>query len=473
VRSLRARVRERLRERWRRRGQRWRHRSLFAKVFLHGLLLILLVTGAGMGVTWLFHQGPWREVDVSARYAADQVAALRGDPPALRRELERVREVFGVQASVYDAAGALVASSAAPPLAPLLAPGETEPRGFPGYRGQGRALALRGGGQVVFTMVRRPGFSRRATVALAALLLLIALASVPLARSIAAPISKLTRAARRLGEGDLSTRANVCAFGEVGELATAFDEMAERVEAQVRAEKELLANVSHEVRTPLARIRVALELAAEGDLEKARRYLGEIGADLDELDRLVEDVLSAARLDLAARGGNGRAARLRREPVDLAGVVADAARRFAERWPERALEEDVAGGLPAVSGDAALLRRLLDNLLDNAAKYSEAPAPVRLAARAVDGAALLEVRDQGMGIAAEDLPRLFTPFFRTDRSRARQSGGFGLGLALARRIARAHGGDVEVESEIDKGTVFRVRVPVEGGGPARERGGGA
>jgi signal transduction histidine kinase len=300
---------------------------------------------------------------------------------------------------------------------------------------------------------------------LIAVLCVIALASVPLARSIAAPIEQLTRAARALGAGDLSVRARVRARGEVGELAHAFDEMAERIEAQVRSEKELLANVSHEVRTPLARIRVALELAAEGDLERARRYLGEIGADLDELDHLVEDVLSTARLDLAAQGGG----QVRREPVDLAAVAADAAQRFAERWPSRTLETDVPAALPGVSGDAALLRRLLDNLLDNAAKYSEAPAPVQLAARAEPAAAVLEVQDRGIGIAPEDLPRLFTPSFRTDRSRARTTGGVGLGLALARRIARAHGGDVEVESQVDQGTVFRVRLPAgpaPGAGPA-------
>lgn len=451
-----------------------RHGTLFARVFLQGLMLIVLVAVAGMAVAFAFQQGPWREMDASARYAAERVSDLRGDPAALRRELERVREAFGVRATVYDAGGALQVSTAEPPLRPLLSPGETEPRGFPGAHGRGRAMRLRDGGQAVFVLGPHRGFSKRALAWLGILLGLIALASWPMARSIAAPIARLTRAARALGAGDLSTRARVCATGEVGELARAFDEMAERVEAQVRAEKELLANVSHEVRTPLARIRVALELAGEGDLDRARRYLAEIGADLDELDRLVEGVLSAARLDLAARGGNGRAAVVRRDPVDLGALAADAGRRFAERWPGRALVQEVAPAPPAVSGDAPLLRRLLENLLDNAAKYSEAPAPIHLAVRGEAGAAILEVRDQGIGIAAEDLPRLFTPFFRTDRSRARQSGGFGLGLALARRIARVHGGEIEVESEVDRGTVFRVRMPeagegARGGGPARER----
>lgn len=435
-------------------GHRRAHRTLFWRVFTHGLLVIALVMFAVGSVAHLSRTGWWWEAERAARYAADRVSELQADPGALQVELDRVREAFGVVVTVYAAdARTVIASSAGEPLRPLLAPGAGEGRGFRPARE--RALPLRGGGHAVFRFERHtPG-----PWLLVAALVAIALSSVPLARSIAAPVEQLTRAAQALGAGDLSTRARVRARGEVGELARAFDEMAERIEAQVRAEKELLANVSHEVRTPLARIRVALELAAEGDLDRARRYLGEIGADLDELDRLVSDVLSAARLDLAAHGGSGDGP-IARAPVDLRAVVADAARRFAERWPARTLAVDVAAELPAVAGDAALLRRLLDNLLDNAAKYSQAPAPVRLAARAAPGAAALEVRDEGIGIAPEDLPRLFTPFFRTDRSRARQSGGFGLGLALARRIAQAHGGEIEVESEVDRGTVFRVRVPV-------------
>jgi two-component system, OmpR family, sensor kinase len=444
-------------ERWGRRGRPHRlgGRRFFWRVFLHGLLLIGLVTAAVAGVSAVFHEGWWREASQLSRYVGDHVAELMDHPAALERELGRVRKAFGVEASVYGPDGTtLVASSARPPLPPRLEPGASEAAGFPGHSGRGRALPLTGGGQVVFAF--RDGHDRpspRALVVLAAVLGVIALASVPLARSIAAPVERLTRAARALGEGDLSTRARVRARGELGELARAFDEMAERIEAQVRSEKELLANVSHEVRTPLARIRVALELAAEGDLERARRFLGEIGADLDELDRLVEDVLSAARLDLAAHGGG----QVRREPVDLPAVLADAGRRFAERWPGRVLRQELGEALPVVLGDGALLRRLLDNLLDNAAKYSGPDAPVVLSARAGAGEALLEVRDRGIGVAPEDLPRLFKPFFRTDRSRARGTGGVGLGLALVRRIARAHGGEVEVESGAE--TVFRVRLP--------------
>jgi signal transduction histidine kinase len=250
----------------------------------------------------------------------------------------------------------------------------------------------------------------------------------------------------------------VRAPGEVGELARAFDEMAERIEKLVKGERELLANVSHELRTPLARIRVALDLAAEGDLAAARRYLSEIGTDLWELELLVKDVLTAAWLDTSGARHDGGLP-LRKDPVDAAELLSHAAERFRSAHPDRVLDLRVEGTLPPLQGHAVLLRRLLENLLDNARKYSEPAEPVVVVARAEAGALAVEVRDRGIGIDAADLPRLFTPFFRTDRSRARGTGGVGLGMALARRIAEAHGGSISVESAPGQGTTVRFGIP--------------
>jgi len=202
---------------------------------------------------------------------------------------------------------------------------------------------------------------------------------------------------------------------------------------------------------------VALELAAEGDQARARRYLSEIGTDLTELERMVEDVLTAARLDQ----GNGEL-RLRLEPVDVAALLAEAASRFRELRPARILQVRSEGIPGSIAADPSLLRRAIDNLLDNAAKYSGEASPVELSAQGRGDQLAIEVRDHGIGIDGADLPRLFTPFFRTDRSRARGTGGVGLGLALARRIVEAHGGSIEVESVPDLGTTFRLRLPAPG-----------
>jgi signal transduction histidine kinase len=385
------------------------------------------------------------------------VAGNLGQPERLAAGLERAREAFGASISVYEA-DRLLASNVEPPLPPLPVPERARlaegPHRLPGHGWRFAApVAGAPGTYVLLSAGWRPVPAARAASLVGAVLLALAIASIPLARAIAAPLERLTGAARRLGEGDLSARAGFAGKGEVGVLAAAFDEMAARLERLIRSERELLANVSHELRTPLARIRVALDLATEGDLERARRYLGEIGTDLAELERLIDDVLTAARLD------QGGTLPLRRERVAAREIVERAAERFRAAAPDRPLELAAAPDLPDLDADPALLRRALDNLLDNARKYADGPAPVRLTARRVEGGLEVEVRDRGVGIDPADLPRLFTPFFRSDRSRARGTGGVGLGLALARRIVEAHGGSISIESSPGGGTCARFRVP--------------
>ena len=444
-----------------RRGSGRRHGSLFRRIVLHGLLLLFLVGLAVAIAGWALGRSFPVQADPrgAMALAADRAAELVDDPARLRAELVRVRERLGVDATVFAPGGSVVASGVEPPLPPL--PPEAEARAAEGpvhLRGRGLTWAapIPGGrGTLVASAGHRSPPLARAALFLGAVLVALALGSLPLARSIAAPLERLTRVARALGAGDLSARARVEAGGEVGDLSRAFDEMAERLERLVRGGRELLANVSHEIRTPLARIRVALELAAEGDHDRARRYLGEIGADLEELDRLVEAILATARVDAAAAGGLP----LRRERVDLEALLREAAERFRTEAPDRGLDLSVEAALPAVEGDPDLLRRLLANLLDNARKYSSPPERVTLLARASPEGVAIDVRDRGIGIDAADLPRLFTPFFRTDRSRARGTGGVGLGLALARRIAEAHGGSIVAESAPGEGTTMRVVLP--------------
>jgi signal transduction histidine kinase len=440
------------------RGPRRRHGTLFWRVYLHGVVLLVVVALAVGAVGFAVRRGAGWGPPGPAERAAARIGELASDPERLSSELGHVRDTFGIEASVYERDGRLLATTASDPAR---AAKEGPPRrGWVVRLEHGRTLA-------VHAWPHEPHLGR-GLLFIAAVLVALAAASFPLARSVAAPVERLTAAARALGAGDLSVRSGVRARGEMGELGQAFDEMAARLEGLVRGERELLANVSHELRTPLARIRVALELAAEGDAERARRYLGEIGQDLAELDGLVEEVLAAARLE--ARGAG--ALPVDAAPVDLAAVAREAGERFRSLHEGRTLELAVAEALPPVRGDAALLRRLFVNLLDNAGKYSEPPSPVRLAVRAERGAAVIEVADEGIGVAPEDLPRLFTPFFRTDRSRARHTGGTGLGLALAKRIAEAHRGTISAESAPGTGTTFRVRLPAapQAGDPPAARG---
>jgi signal transduction histidine kinase len=285
----------------------------------------------------------------------------------------------------------------------------------------------------------------------AMILLLVGAWSVWFSRRLALPLDRLAQAARRFGAGDTTARANVHRADEVGDVGRAFDEMADRTERVLRSQRQLMGDVSHELRTPLARIRVALELAAE-DPAAAQDVLADVGIDLDEIDQLIGDILTTARLD-------GDHVKIDREPTSLVELAERAGRRFAAKHPRRTLEREL-GEDRAIACDPLLLRRALDNLLDNAAKYSESTTPVTLAIQPNGKTVAFEIVDRGIGMSAAELERAFTPFWRADDSRARKTGGVGLGLALARRIARAHGGDVTLASRPGQGTTARLEVPL-------------
>lgn len=291
-------------------------------------------------------------------------------------------------------------------------------------------------------------------------LVIVGVGSFLTARWILTPLDRLSGAARALGEGNLDARAGLTREDELGELGRAFDDMAARIRALLLAEKELLANVSHELRTPLARIRVVLELAAEGDPARTRAFLAEISSDLTELESLLKDVLTGARLEIADGGSTGATLAPQRREMAPAAIAERAADRFRATHASRALDVTVPDGLPLVHVDPVLFRRAVDNLLENADRYSPDPkTPVSLSVRGANGSVEFVVTDHGMGIAKDDLPLVFTPFFRAERSRSRDTGGVGLGLALVKRIVLAHDGTVSVDSELGSGTTVRVSIP--------------
>lgn len=418
-----------------------------------------------------------------ARYASARIgerwpAAQPARAEVARAEVEALAGEARFSVALYDRDGTPLASGGGPPEPPLsaeeramvLARGHVE-RGDCG-RGPcavGIAIAHQGAkvGYLLLAPPRPPALRGHPALVVPIVVMLVAvgIAAVLLGASMARPLDRLGRAARALGSGDLSARAGLARRDELGDVARAFDEMADRVVALLRGQTELIANVAHELRTPLARIRVALDLAADGDAEVARTSLAEIGADLAELERLVADVLASARMDLAANTAAGGEPPLHRGALEVGRLVAGSVDRLRSRFPERRVEVEVAAGLPEVEGDAVLLRRALDNLLDNARKYSPAEVAIRVRAAARPGGVAVEVIDGGEGIGPEDLERLFTPFFRTDRSRARATGGVGLGLALSRRIVRAHGGDLSARSAPGEGTTLTLTLPAASAGP--------
>ncbi|HTQ42584.1 MAG TPA: HAMP domain-containing sensor histidine kinase [Polyangiaceae bacterium] len=279
------------------------------------------------------------------------------------------------------------------------------------------------------------------------------------ARWIVRPLEAISGAARQLGAGDLTARTGVQRSDELGDVGRAFDEMAERVQTLLLAERELLANVSHELRTPLARLRVALDIAGEAGADAGRVSMAEMASDLAEIEAIVEDILTATRLDIEQGRAGTPTLALHLEEVSPGTLCERAAERFRGRHPRRPLDVSL-GEAADVRADQVLLRRVLDNLLENADKYSPDPTrPVALRTSTQHGKVVFEVVDRGIGIPTGDLPRVFDAFFRGDRSRARSTGGVGLGLTLARRIVEAHGGTIEITSTVGAGTTVLVALP--------------
>ncbi|HEY0254141.1 MAG TPA: HAMP domain-containing sensor histidine kinase [Kofleriaceae bacterium] len=394
-----------------------------------------------------------------ARYVGGIIAALVDQPAARDKEVERIQTTIHSDVAIFDENDKLLYASPGAP-ADLVAARAADIPGEP-WHAMVVPVDLPSGktGSVIYhaTPTGPPPFRLTTSI-----VLLIALGAVGVSGSLTAlwlarPLERLRDAAQRIGSGDLAARAEVDRNDELGDVAVAFDDMAERIGQLFRAQKELLANVSHELRTPLARIHVAVDLAAEGDADMAREALSEIAEDLSELERLVDDVLTSARLEV----GTGPAAHpIHVEQFEVHAILERAASRFRNAHPARPLNVEVGDDLPELTGDPMLIRRVVDNLLENADKYSEnANASVTVSAKR-DGAGIaIEVRDHGIGIPATDLPRVFTPFFRGDPSRTRKTGGLGLGLSLSKRIIEAHGGSIALTSEPGVGTIARVTLP--------------
>jgi len=439
---------------------------LFWRVYLYGVALLVLVVVAAVAPAFIFDSKfPASEITQRmSRLVAVELSRAYADTARLRARLKDIQYVLQADVAVYRDGTLVAAAGEAPPPLPADKAHALTGQAFfhgKGRRGMTMAVPLErvaGAYLIIGHRHGHGGLIKLATM-LGIILALLALAAMPLARTITRPLERITDTARSLGRGDLSARTELKRSDELGHLARVLDDMAARLEHTVRAEKELWANISHELRTPLSRVRVALELCEEeDDAGRINDHLSGIAEDIAELDRLVGDVLMTARLDLA-EGETGFV--LRRQRLSLESVAREAAERSAGLHPDREVTVSCDGDLPEVEADPALLRRVLNNLLDNAAKYSEPDAPVQIRLCAVEqDAVAVEVKDRGAGVDGEDLPRLFEHFFRADRSRSRGTGGLGLGLTLCKRIVEAHGGAIEARDREGGGLVVRFTVPV-------------
>jgi signal transduction histidine kinase len=267
----------------------------------------------------------------------------------------------------------------------------------------------------------------------------VAIATYPIIRRLTQRLELVRLGVERWGQGDLGARVEEAGNDEVAVLARRFNQAAERVESMVRSHKSLLANASHELRSPLARIRMGLELMEGAPTDAQRR---EMLRNIGELDQLIEEILLASRLD-AKETDVGTF-----EDVDLTGLAAEECARIDA-------ELEASGDL-VVRGVSKLLRRAIRNLLENARRYSDGPIDVQL--RREGSMALVRVCDRGPGVPPEQRERIFEPFYRLPGASERE-GGVGLGLALVRSIAQRHHGSALCEGREGGGACFVLRLP--------------
>ena len=273
----------------------------------------------------------------------------------------------------------------------------------------------------------------------------VAVGVFPIIRRLLQRLENLQRGVQRFGEGDLSVRVATKGDDEVADLARQFNAAAERIETLVTSHKTLLANASHELRSPLTRIRMGLELMGDGQPSASAK--AEILRNIGELDQLVDEILLASRLESKETDVGTP------ESVDLIGLAAEECARVEA-------ELDLQGTSPLeVQGVAKLLRRAVRNLLENARRYSHGDITLTLAQEG--GMALIRVQDHGPGVPAAQRERIFEKFYRLPGASER-SGGVGLGLSLVRSIAERHGGTVRATDRTDgaPGACFELRLPL-------------
>jgi len=266
----------------------------------------------------------------------------------------------------------------------------------------------------------------------------------------AAPVDDLVEAAGRISGGDYTARVREDGAPELRSVAHAFNAMTAQLEASEKQRRSFLADVTHELRTPLSVIRGQAEGIADGLYPADPAHLAPIIEATQTLARLVDDLRTLA---LAETGH----LQLQKEPIDMATLINDTVGSFESQAQAKGvtLAADIAGELPTVSADAVRIRGVIANLLANAIGHTPSGGSVRVTAVRADGAISISVTDTGEGIPADLLPRIFDRFVKTPGS-----GGSGLGLAIARDLVTAHGGTITAESTVGSGTSVRFTLPL-------------
>ncbi|MBA4366394.1 MAG: hypothetical protein C0403_02010 [Desulfobacterium sp.] len=300
-------------------------------------------------------------------------------------------------------------------------------------------------GQFTFMLETDDAHTVEGYISIVILIVLLSLslcASYGSIRWVLRPVKWLQDGVHQVGEGNLDHTVPIERYDELGRLAEAFNKMTERIKSMIQDRDQLLLDVSHELRTPLTRMKVALEFLPEG-LAKTN-----IQEDAIEMESMITAILEEARLRHAS-------AKLRKQPTHLADLISDLMKEYRNRKPRITI--DTRMEKPIVQVESELIKIVIRNLLNNAIQYSDPDGPpIKVVIEPKVEQVMLSIQDQGSGIPPQDLPHIFEPFYRVDKSRSRRTGGYGIGLSLCKTIMDAHNGKIEVESTPGKGSTFSL-----------------
>jgi two-component system sensor histidine kinase CpxA len=454
-------------------------RSIYTKIFLWFWVVAVGAGAAVMIVSSLSgsqaRASLWMSLaaGVYARGAVDTY--LQGGEPALARYVSEIESAHGIRATLLDPHDSDILGKGLPPKSANLL---REARETAQYRFRGGLIYTEAAPiwtpQGTFVLVAQvhpwEAFENPAMLGGLLLKFLVALICTGLlcallARHLAAPIRALQAAAERIADGDLSVRAWPAIAprnDELAILARDFDRMAQRIQGLLEKQQQLLGDISHELRSPLTRLNVSLELLRRGDHEAVERMQTEI----HRLDDLIGQILTLTRLQV--REGQKIVSLVNLRSI-LEGIVDDV--RVEGKNEEKSVVLSSADDC-WLQGDPALLRSCIENVVRNAVRYTEPQTEVVIALNRMDETAShrarIVVSDRGHGVPQESLSRLFEPFYRVSQARDLRTGGVGLGLAIAERVARMYGGKIAARNRESGGLEIEIELPLQNSGLERE-----
>ena len=394
----------------------------------------------------------------SATHFGDVAAVVSEDGGWSRQAVETLHHLAQVDflaVDLYDEDGKLVFSH--PPSQPVQEGAAATAPVKVGEQKIGTVVVSRDDGRL-FTAEEiqlRDELLRMHAVAGALSAAIAVLVALYLAVTLSRPLRSIRAGAEAMSAGDLDARVPESGDDEIGAVAEALNRLAETLQQEESLRKESVADLAHELRTPVQGILARVEAAQDGVLDDDAANLAAMHDEALRLARLLDDLSALAE---AERPG----LLLETEPVDLAAVAAAQTAAFARAFSDKGIELTSSLRPAVVDGEPKRLEQIVVNLLSNALRYTDAGGAVVVSVRPDGGSRAPEVRDTGIGIAPEDIPRVFTRFWRGEKSRSRETGGAGIGLSIVRELVRAHGGEVTAQSTPGEGSVFTVGLPRAG-----------